>query len=90
MKKEDVEYLNNYCVSNTNDKDYDPQSLHIFLTNQKVYDHNKMVLDLMRKDGKSVVKIKAKDKITTLNVDDYTKICLLKTAMTKSPAQTQN
>ena len=88
MLKEDVEYLNQNCVGCTNDSDYDLKALHILFTNQKIIEHNEKVMKVLRNEGKTIVKVVAKDTIMSLHVDNVTKVSLLKKASEKNSQQT--
>ena len=90
MKQEDIDYLNDNCIGTSNDVNYDPKALHIFLTNKKVDDHNKLVMKLLESEGSTPVRIIAKDSMPTSDLDDHTRVSLLRSAMTKNSQQTQN
>jgi hypothetical protein len=89
MTKEDIDYLNHNCVGNEDDVDYDVKALHIFLTNKKVDEHNQKVIKIFENEGYKTVQVIARDNVITLNVDNATKINLLKGVIEKESGHTQ-
>ena len=74
MNEEDIKYLAENCVGKEDDPDYNPKDLHIFLTNAKVDEHNKKVLDLMSREGNATVEIICRDSIQQLMLMNQLKL----------------